>query len=132
MTRVNAGVDPTELHRLHLIAEYREIPMIPASIKRSLRTRTIDAVLKDVPSAFTLNKGHVTFFANKILYLENRYERVSMEMLNRGYNLDSSRDPGFAGLPQQCYGTWTETPEARSIVLERIVQRKAQKPQLYT
>lgn len=131
MTRVNAGVDPTELHRLHLIAEYREIPMIPASIKRSLRTRTIDAVLKDVPSAFTLNKGHVTFFANKILYLENRYERVSMEMLNRGYFVDSSRDPGFTGLPEQCYGTWEETPEARAIILERIALRKAEKPHLY-
>lgn len=132
MTRVNAGVDPSELHRLHLIAEYREIPMVPASIKRSLRTRKITDILKDVPSAFTLNKGHVMFFANKILYLQTRYHRVQQEMIARGYFVDILRDPGFTGLPDECYGSWEETPEARAIVLERIALRKAEKPHLYT
>ena len=132
MTRVNSGVEPSELHRLHLIAEYREIPMVPASIKRSLRTRTVQAVLKDVPAQFTLNRGHVTFFANKIVYLRRRYERVKSEMIRRGYNLDETRNPGFDGLPDECYGDWDETEVARRIVLERIALRKAEKPHLYT
>jgi deoxyribonuclease (pyrimidine dimer) len=89
-------------------------------------------VLKDVPAAFTLNRGHVMFFANKIEYLKVRYEYLIIEMEARGYNVDLNRDPGFRGLPAQCYGTWTETAEARAIILERIAFRKAEKPHLYT
>jgi deoxyribonuclease (pyrimidine dimer) len=132
MTRVNAGVDPSELHRLHLIAEYREIPMIPASLRRSLRTRTLDSILRDVPTRFTLNRGHVTFFADKLGYLSERYERVKSEMRSRNYFVDPNRDPGFIGLPEVCYGGWTETPEARQIILDRIAFRKSEKPHIYT
>jgi hypothetical protein len=52
MTRINAGVAPRELHRRHLIAEYREIPMVPAALRRSLRTSEPDQVMSRIPAAF--------------------------------------------------------------------------------
>lgn len=69
MTRINAGVHPNTLHRLHLIAEYRELPMVAASLRRSLRTKTTDEILKSIPEKFTLGRGHVLFFYDKMRYL---------------------------------------------------------------
>ena len=132
MTRVNAGVEPSELHRLHLIAEYREIPMVPSSIRRSLKTKNIETIIQNMPDKFTLNSGHIIFFSNKIKYLQNRYNLLIEEMVRRGYHLDMSRNPGFDDLPVECYGDWNETPEARILVLERIALRKSEKPYLYT
>lgn len=63
MTRINAGIAPAELHRRHLIAEYRETLMVPAALRRSLRIRTATDILTGVPKQFTLNKGHVSFFS---------------------------------------------------------------------
>ena len=34
MTRINSDLDPTELKRMHLLAEIREITMVPASLRR--------------------------------------------------------------------------------------------------
>lgn len=131
MTRINAGVFPEELHRLHLIAEYRELPMVPASLRRSLRTRRELDILRNIPSQFTLNRGHVSFFYNKLIYLRERYELLKKEMRARGYFVDEFRDPGLGEFPTSFYGDWDETEEARAEVLIRIALRKAGKPHLY-
>lgn len=131
MTRINAGVAPRELHRRHLIAEYREIPMVPAALRRSLRTKTPDAVLRRIPQDFTLNKGHVTFFFDKLAYLQGRYSDIKDEMRRRGFVPDGHRPSGFHDIPIIFYGLWQETPEARNLILERIAQRQAEKPHLY-
>jgi deoxyribonuclease (pyrimidine dimer) len=131
MTRINAGVSPTELHRRHLIAEYREIPMVPAALRRALRTRTPAEILKGIPTDFTLNKGHVTFFFDKLTYLLRRYCEVRTEMLRRGYQPDDDRPSGFHDIPLVFYGDWLPPPEARELILERIAQRQAEKPHLY-
>lgn len=131
MTRINAGMAPSELHRRHLIAEYRETLMVPAALRRSLRTRLIDDIVKTTPPAFTLNKGHVAFFYNKLSFLEARYESLKAEMRHRGYFVADSRTQNFEGFPPLFYGDWTPTPEARSIVLARINQRILEKPHLY-
>jgi deoxyribonuclease (pyrimidine dimer) len=132
MTRINSGVDPKELHRLHLIAEYREITMVPASLRRSLLTRKQDDVLNKVPKEFTLNKGHVSFFYDKLDYLIDRFHRLVHEMQQRGYTTTIDRAKSFTGFPKEFYGQWQETSTARDIVLERINARKDKKPHLYT
>ncbi len=131
MTRINSGVDPKELHRRHLIAEYREITMVPAALRRSLLTRKQNDILNKVPKEFTLNKGHVSFFYNKLGYLIDRFHRLVYEMQQRGYTTNIDRVASFTGFPEEFYGQWQETPIARHIILERINARKAQKPHLY-
>lgn len=131
MTRINAGISPHELHRRHLIAEYRETLMVPAALRRSLRTIPKEKTLQSIPKAFTLNAGHVKFFFNKLTFLEKRYESLKAEMRARGYFVAESRDQNFDGFPSEFYSDWEPTPVARELVLARITERVAQKPWLY-
>lgn len=55
--------------------------MVPASLRRSLRTKTKNEVLRSIGPAFTLNRGHVTFFYDKMLYLGGLHRKWSVEGL---------------------------------------------------
>lgn len=131
MTRINADLDPKTLKRMHLLAELREITMVPAALKRSLRTRAPSDILKGIPKSFTLNKGHVSFFYDKQRFLIKRFNQLSDEMERRGYTPDRSRIEAFNGLPATWYNDWTATDTDNKVVQERINFRIAQKPHLY-
>ena len=89
MTRINI-VPVEELMDQHLIAEYREITMIPASLARTLSSKNgLD--YKKIPKSYTLNKGHVYFFYDKGFYLSKRYKLLVIEMKKRGFKPDSNR-----------------------------------------
>ena len=78
MTRINI-IPPKKLYDQHLIAEYREITMIPAALNRTLNSKS-GLILSKIPEKYTLNRGHVYFFYNKGLYLNKRYEKLIEEM----------------------------------------------------
>lgn len=86
MTRINL-VRPDDLADQHLFAEWREIKMVPAALRRSLVTKSKQEILRLIPKTFTLNTGHVTFFFDKINFLYDRYVKLTEELENRGYNL---------------------------------------------
>ena len=86
MTRINV-IDPIELTDQHLMAEYRELPMVMGSLKRTLASKT-GFNPKKVPPKFTLNSGHVYFFYDKGKFLERRYSALIAELVRRGYSLD--------------------------------------------
>ena len=131
MTRINSNIDPKLLHRLHLIAELREITMVPASLSRSLMTRSHLMILCDIPKKFTLNTGHVKFFYNKLTFLHHRFDTLCDDMERRGYTPDRSRRTAFDGFNSLFYNDWTSTLEDDNIVHERIELRISQKPHLY-
>jgi len=81
MTRINL-VNPSELQDQHLIAEYREITMIPAALNRTLNSK-IGLRREKISKKYTLNSGHVYFFYDKGKYLYNRYQDIITEMKNR-------------------------------------------------
>lgn len=131
MTRVNADLNPAKLKRMHLLAELREITMVPASLRRSLRTRTKSQVLASVPGEFTLNRGHVTFFYDKLFFLRRRFLRLCREMVRRGYTPDYSRVAAFDGFDDDFYQDWTATPRDLKLISERIALRISERPHLY-
>lgn len=131
MTRINSDIDPKMLKRLHLIAEVREMPMVPAALKRSLRTKSIKDIKKSIPKVFTLNKGHVTFFYDKMLFLQTRFSKLCDEMENRGYHPDRSRIESFQNFDDIWNNHWTSTENDDSIVIDRINLRISEKPHLY-
>ena len=89
MTRINI-IPVDQLYDQHLIAEYREITMVPAALKRTLNSKNgLD--LSKIPNQYTLNKGHVYFFYNKGKYLDIRYNQIVKEMKNRGFTPDPNR-----------------------------------------
>jgi deoxyribonuclease (pyrimidine dimer) len=131
MTRINSNVDPKQLMDQHLMAEYRELPMVLASLRRSLKTQSEREVLKKIPPKFTLNKGHVLFFYNKLTFLRNRYDRLVSELHNRGYNLDQGRVLDLNGIPSTFFNDWSATPTDDAVLEQRIKEKIAMKPSWY-
>jgi deoxyribonuclease (pyrimidine dimer) len=116
---------------MHLIAELREITMVPAALRRSLRTKSSDEILIGIPKKFTLNTGHVKFFYDKQKFLRNRFNQLADEMERRGYAPDRSRIVAFTGFEIQFNNDWSSTKDDDAIVIERINYRISQKPHLY-
>ena len=79
MVRVNL-IKPEYLTDQHLIAEQVEILMLMNYI---INHPVMDGT---EPKEFTLNKGHMKFFRDKVLYLKIRYNNIHNEILNRGFN----------------------------------------------
>lgn len=133
MTRVNL-VPPQELYDQHLFAEWRELKMIPKSLQRSLAARGLEGVVKMVPPAFTLNKGHVSFFYDKGQYLFERFELLRYELKRRAFNFDEGAELDDRDVylrHPSLLGSYTPTAEALVIIRERIAQRVALKPHWY-
>ena len=133
MTRINL-VPAENLADQHLMSEWREIKMVPAALRRSLRTKTIQSILKSVPSRYTLNTGHVTFFYNKMKFLTDRYEILSNELLARSYNL--SKIGTFDQFMEDIPGafktdSWHPDKKEVDINVERICMRISEKPNWY-
>nr|AAD33353.1 pyrimidine dimer-specific glycosylase [Chlorella virus] len=131
MTRVNL-VPVQELADQHLMAEFRELKMIPKALARSLRTQTSEKILKKIPSKFTLNTGHVLFFYDKGKYLQQRYNEIVVELVDRGYkiNVDAKLDPDNV-MVDEFYNDYTPTEDAFNIIRARIAEKIAMKPNWY-
>lgn len=130
MTRINI-IEPSELTDQHLIAEYREITMVPGSLKRTLVSKS-GYQEKKVPKKFTLNGGHVYFFYNKGKYLADRYQQLIKEMKRRGFNPDPNRKfPKDIFKNNGLYNNWMPTIEDQKIIRQRIAERIAAKPDWY-
>lgn len=125
MTRINI-VPPSELYDQHLVAEYREIFMVPGSLKKTLASK-IGFQQSKVPLRFTLNKGHVYFFFDKGLYLKNRYDEIIIEMKKRGMSPDPLRLFPSHIFPTKLFNDWTPSIEEQQIVRERINLRLSQR-----
>ena len=105
--------------------------MIPAALRRSIEARTAEDIHNGIPKDFTLNKGHVTFFYDKLKFLIKRFNKLADEMERRGYSPDRTRIEAFDGFDKQWYGDWESSNKDDEIVLERINFRISQKPHLY-
>ena len=134
MTRVNL-VPVSELANQHLFAEFREIRHIPKALARSLKTQSVDKILKKIPKEFTLNTGHVLFFYDKGEYLRRRYEQLTEELIVRGYNFnqDSKFDPDDVMFSSPYWnGDYKPDERALAVIRERIAEKIAMKPEFYT
>ena len=130
MTRINI-IDPSELTDQHLIAEYREITMVPGSLNRTLNSK-IGYKESKVPKRYTLNGGHVYFFYNKGKYLHNRYHQLISEMKKRGFQPDKSRVfPTSVFKDNGLYKDWMPSIEDYKIIRQRIEEKIAMKPNWY-
>lgn len=114
----------------HLIAEKRELRMIPPILEKRAKTRS--PITGDIPERFCLGKGHQIFWLDKFLYLEKRYNSLTEEMIRRGFkpNLELSLDTSLAkyyGL----YNDWTPEPEDYDLIVARLIEKINQKFKWY-
>ena len=77
MTRINC-IPVEELTDKHLIAEYRELPRV-FKLARDPKPG------EHIPTYYSLGRGHVKFFYNKLFYLEKRFLALVLEMRARGF-----------------------------------------------
>ena len=118
MTRINIGIPPKQLTDKHVMAAHRELKRIPNVVSKGRYN------LKTAPPQFTLGKGHVSFFYDKLGYLKKRYVELYNECRARGFNVQcyiSSWD----GVPSQLMNDYTPTQRDIDIVSERIADRIA-------
>jgi len=135
MTRINL-VPPAYLMDQHCFAEWREIKMIPKSLRRSLvAVPSAKHLLPKIPKEFTLNKGHVFFFYDKGAYLSERYSQLTTSLLRRNYDLDLSHgfdDEGiFTSLDRRFSRGYIPTAAALSIIKQRLRESYLKQPAWY-
>jgi len=130
MTRINL-VNPSELTDQHLIAEYREITMVPVALNRTLKSK-IGLRNEKINKKYTLNTGHVYFFYDKGKYLYKRYLDLIEEMKNRGFNPDKKRTfPTKIFKNNELYKDWIPDFNDLKIIKKRISKKIAMKPNWY-
>jgi deoxyribonuclease (pyrimidine dimer) len=134
MTRINL-VYVKDLADQHLFAEWREIKMIAPAARRSLSSaQTTVQIYGKIGIQYTLNTGHVTFFYNKLSFLENRFAELTDELLQRGFDITPfnfrTADYLFVynNLTQR---EWTPTKQDIQVNIDRIAQRLNEKPTWY-
>lgn len=142
MTRINL-VPPKELTDQHLFAEFREIKMVPKSLRRSIaslekkflpESDIFRLLMSKVPTEFTLNTGHVSFFYDKGGYLHKRFDALKTELRARGFKFNeaSELDPdGVYNRFPELNNDYLPTSEALGIIRQRIAEKIAMKPDWY-
>ncbi len=116
MTRINCGIPVVELNDRHLLAEAREIKRVPNCVSRGRYN------LKNTPKEFTLGKGHVAFFYDKLKYLKNRYEDIYKECKNRKFNIQYWGS-AWDNVPLSLMNDYTPTERDKEIIRQRIKER---------
>lgn len=130
MTRINT-IDVDTLTDQHLMAEYRELPMIHASLRRSKASKK-GLSLDNIPPKYTLNRGHVTFFYDKGKWLHRRWHQLITELLARGYDIKPhERNVDWDVFDSVLYNDWSPLHRDHGINLERILYRINEKRQFY-
>ena len=120
-----------ELFDQHLIAEYREIIMVPSSLSRTLKSKR-GLIRSKISKNYTLNKGHVYFFYDKGRYLFTRYKKIIDEMKNRGFKPNSKRKfPVDVFIKNNLYNDWEPTIEDYRLIRARLADKISQKPVWY-
>lgn len=128
MTRINI-IPPIELYDQHLLAEYRETRLLA---KNMYRYFTANSTKTNIPKKFTLNTGHCLFFKDKGLYIQQRYQLLRLELINRGYNPQYDEVDVSAWTNQKgFFNDWTPTEQDMNIIRERIKEKFNLKPTWY-
>ena len=111
MVRINL-ISPRRLSDQHLVAEYDEILMLVAYIKKY-------PLLDDIPKNYCLGKGHMKFFKDKILYLKKRHDILKKEMRLR--NFKTNKTILLSSFSKSNKNDWIPQTKDFNIILFRIL-----------
>jgi len=125
MVRINI-IDPRYLLDQHLLAEWNEIQMLLGYVQKYPE-------LEGIPETYKLGKGHIKFFKDKILYLYCRLKQIKDEAESRGSVLkDIDSVIRNYVIPHENINDWKPTVEDKEVIVERLLDKHAQKPEWYT
>ena len=121
MVRVNL-LNPKKLSDQHLIAEYNEILMLVAYIRKYTS-------LDNIPKNYCLGKGHMRFFKNKLLYLKKRHELLKKEIKKRGFV--AKKSISLSKFKKELVKDWRASSDDRKIIKMRLIEKLSLKPEFY-
>ena len=113
----------------HLLAERNELRMIPPLLAKKVKKSDFKL---SIPKRYCLGTGHMNFWIDKMLYLENRYEKIVVECLRRRFNLNLNLilDTSIAK-EVECYNDWEPSYDDYILIRKRIFERIMLKPHWY-
>ena len=130
MTRINT-ICVEELHTVHLLAEWRELPRV-FTVAKKAEERGIKPSTYNIPISFTLGKGHVKFFTNKLKWLETRYNAICEELVRRGINISYFKIKAEnKPCSKEWFNDWTPTKQSHELIRQRIAERIKSNPKKY-
>lgn len=118
MTRINSAIRPICLPDEMLLAEHREIKRLPKVLEHSIRSGSIEKI----PERFTLGRGHLIFFLDKMWFIRRRYIWIYNECLRRKFNVKNYLE-NFQKVSSVYENDYTPTEEEYHLLVERISQR---------
>ena len=121
MVKVNL-FSPEKLSDQHLIAEYDELLMLVAYLKKY-------PFPENPPKNYCLGKGHMKFFASKLKYLKKRHELLKTEMKNRGFI--TRKKIMLSDFPRKTLRDWKPNKNDFAIIRKRIVEKLKLKKDFY-
>lgn len=121
MVRINL-IEPNRLADQHLIAEYNETLMLLGYVRRYPKP-------ENIPEKFTLGKGHIRFFKDKLLFLKKRHEILKKEMKKRGFATNITID--LSEFDQQLINDWKPEDDDKKIIKKRLIEKFNLKPDYY-
>lgn len=112
----------------HLMAEFREIKMLPKALIRSLSSKKgLD--ISRISKTYTLNTGHGYFFYNKLEFVYARFENITYELLARDFKINEIDILELQRIDLR--GSWSPSKSEMITSLERIEQKIMMKPEWY-
>lgn len=119
MTRINC-IHPALLTDKHLLAEYRELPRVFALARPA----------PEAPKMYTMGKGHVLFFYDKLAWCYARQHHIVEVLKDRGFRPTfNPTDLWTTWYPQksELWNAWKPTKRDEEINLQRIRERLSEK-----
>ena len=128
MTRINV-VEPSSLSGKHLMGEIHEITRVHGLVRKAQDRKINKYNFKEkvgVIPEYTMGKGHVLFFYNKLGYVTERYYALCNEAKARGYNVNPiAREELTKGIADFWMGSYTPTEQAIKVNQQRLDERMA-------
>ena len=118
MTRINSAINVRRLTDEHLLDEHREIKRLPYCLGKAIASGSV----KHIPEKFTLGRGHVLFFLDKMNFVRRRYLQLYAECRDRGMNVEWYY-VNFLTFQASYDNDYTPTDEERQLLTERITDR---------
>ena len=118
MTRINSAIPVKNLTDEHLLAEHREIKRLSSCLAKAIKSGSIHKI----PEKFTLGKGHVLFFLDKMSFIRQRYVEIYNECTIRGMNVQTYLS-SFDNIESKYMNEYTTTKEEHVLLEERIRTR---------
>lgn len=120
MTRINL-LKPALLTDQHLLAEHRELPRIfGRAYAAFMAGRKVQA-----STSYTLGKGHVVFFYDKLQWLATRHHTLTLECVSRGFKVQQESIVAPSEVPSVA---WEPTAADVEVNLERLQAKMAAPP----